>query len=237
MSGKLKLKGHLKHLARWPLYLSVLLIVLNILVYVINIKAGVVVTMGNVLYLVAAITLLFYHRPLMFNDLIAFASQYEFLEKKVLEELALPYAVMDMQGRMIWCNKVFAQLTGKDQFYRKNINTIFPDITPDKLPVPEEKAHGQEHQEVQQALHQHLPVSQLREPHQRIQNGDAPHPVAAEQDDEQRYEVGDAQQHQHPPTDPFFQKQIDDGGTANDGQEQEQGGRDDTQQPGREEQR
>ena len=55
MSGKLKLKGHLKHLARWPLYLSVLLIVLNILVYVINIKAGVVVTMGNVLYLVAAI--------------------------------------------------------------------------------------------------------------------------------------------------------------------------------------
>mgnify|MGYP000435283375 CR=1 FL=1 len=77
--------------------------------------------------------------PQMFNDLVAFASQYEFLEKRVLEELALPYAIMDMQGRMIWCNKVFAQLTGKDQFYRKNINTIFPDITPDKLPVPEEK--------------------------------------------------------------------------------------------------
>ena len=134
MSGKLKLKGHLKHLARWPLYLSVLLIALNILVYVINIKAGVVVTMGNVLYLVAAITLLFYHRPLMFNDLIAFASQYEFLEKRVLEELALPYAVMDMQGRMIWSNRMFAQLTGKDSFYRKNVSTIFPDITADKLP-------------------------------------------------------------------------------------------------------
>ena len=134
MSGKLKLKGHLKHLARWPLYLSVLLIVLNILVYVINIKAGVVVTMGNVLYLVAAITLLFYHRPLMFYDLIAFASQYEFLEKKVLEELALPYAVMDMQGRMIWSNRMFSQLTGKDPFYRKNVSTIFPDITANKLP-------------------------------------------------------------------------------------------------------
>ena len=137
MSGKLKLKGHLKHLARWPLYLSVLLIVLNILVYVINIKAGVVVTMGNVLYLVAAIALLFYHRPLMFNDLIAFASQYEFLEKKVLEELALPYAVMDMQGRMIWSNRMFSQLTGKDSFYRKNVCTIFPDITADKRDMME----------------------------------------------------------------------------------------------------
>ena len=139
MSGKLKLKGHLKHLARWPLYLSVLLIALNFLVYVINIKAGVVVTMGIVLYLGTAIGLLFYHRPLMFNDLIAFASQYEFLEKRVLEELALPYAVMDMQGRMIWSNKVFAEITGRDQFYRKNVSTIFPDITADKLPVGSEK--------------------------------------------------------------------------------------------------
>ena len=134
MSGKLKLKGHLKHLARWPLYLSVLLIALNVLVYVISIKAGIVVTMGNILYVGAAIGLLFYHRPLMFNDLIAFASQYEFLEKRVLEELALPYAVMDMQGRMIWSNRMFAQLTGKDSFYRKNVSTIFPDITADKLP-------------------------------------------------------------------------------------------------------
>lgn len=139
MSGKLKLKGHLKHLARWPLYLSVLLIALNFLVYVINIKAGVVVTMGIVLYLGTAIGLLFYHRPLMFNDLIAFVSQYEFLEKRVLEELALPYAVMDMQGRMIWSNKVFAEITGRDQFYRKNVSTIFPDITADKLPVGSEK--------------------------------------------------------------------------------------------------
>ena len=116
MSGKLKLKGHLKHLARWPLYLSVLLIALNVLVYVISIKAGIVVTMGIILYVGAAIGLLFYHRPLMFNDLIAFASQYEFLEKRVLEEFALPYAVMDMQGRMIWSNKVFSQITGRDQF-------------------------------------------------------------------------------------------------------------------------
>ena len=70
----------------------------------------------------------------MFNDLIAFASQYEFLEKRVLEELALPYAVMDMQGRMIWSNRMFARLTGKDSFYHKNVSTLFPDITADKLP-------------------------------------------------------------------------------------------------------
>ena len=135
MDGKFKLKGHLKHLTRWPLYLTALLIILNIVVYAIDVKAGVVVTVGALIYLACAVGIFCYHRPQMFNDLVAFASQYEFLEKRVLEELALPYAIMDMQGRMIWCNKVFAQLTGKDQFYRKNINTIFPDITPDKLPL------------------------------------------------------------------------------------------------------
>ena len=138
MSGKLKLKGHLKHLVRWPLYLSILLIALNIVVYVVSIKAGILVTLGIIFYVGIAVFLLIYQRPRMFNDLIAFASQYEFLEKRVLEELALPYAIMDMQGRMIWSNKMFAQLTGKDQFYQKNVSTIFPDITTNKLPVSEE---------------------------------------------------------------------------------------------------
>ena len=51
----------------------------------------------------------------------------------------MPYAIMDMNGRMIWSNKVFAELTGKDQFYKKNISTIFPDVTADKLPVADKR--------------------------------------------------------------------------------------------------
>lgn len=77
--------------------------------------------------------------PLILNDLIAFANQYESLEKRLLDDLALPYAIMDTNGRMIWSNKVFAELTGKEQLYNKHITTIFPEITPDKLPVPEKQ--------------------------------------------------------------------------------------------------
>ena len=139
MNKKFKLRGHLKHLTRWPLYLTVLLIALNVLVYMIDCKAGLVVTLGTLIYAACAVWILLYHRPQMFNDLIAFASQYEVLEKRVLEDLALPYAVMDIEGRMIWSNKEFSELTGKDQYYRKNVNTIFADVTPDKLPVSEEQ--------------------------------------------------------------------------------------------------
>lgn len=125
MNDKLKLKGHMKAFMRWPLILSALLIVLNILVYCVSVKAGLVVSAGVLIYVGIAVVVLRCHRPFIVNELIAFANQYDSLEKRILEELALPYAIMDMNGRMIWSNKVFAELTGKDQFYKKNISTIF----------------------------------------------------------------------------------------------------------------
>ena len=139
MNDKLKLKGHMKAFMRWPLILSALLIVLNILVYCVSVKAGLVVSAGVLIYVGIAVVVLRCHRPFIVNELIAFANQYDSLEKRILEELALPYAIMDMNGRMIWSNKVFAELTGRDQFYKKNISTIFPDVTADKLPVADKK--------------------------------------------------------------------------------------------------
>ena len=139
MSDKLKLKGHMKAFMRWPLILSALLIVLNIWVYFVSVKAGIIVSGGILIYVGCAVIILRCHRPFIVNELIAFANQYDSLEKRILEELALPYAIMDMNGRMIWSNKVFAELTGKDQFYKKNVSTVFPDVTADKLPVADKK--------------------------------------------------------------------------------------------------
>ena len=134
MSNKLKLRGHMKAFMSWPLILCALLVVMNILVYITDVKAGIVVSVGILIYIGIAVVVLRCHKPFVVYDLIAFANQYDTLEKRILEELALPYAIMDMNGRLIWSNKVFAELTGKDQFYRKNISSIFPDVTPDKLP-------------------------------------------------------------------------------------------------------
>ena len=139
MNKKLKFKGSMKQFMRWPLYLTILLIWLDILIFMVSVKAGILATLGIVVYIVAALLLTRFHRPLILNDLIAFANQYESLEKRLLDDLALPYAIMDTNGRMIWSNRVFAELTGKEQLYNKHITTIFPEITPDKLPVPEKQ--------------------------------------------------------------------------------------------------
>ena len=140
MNKKLKFKGSMKRFMRWPLYLTILLVLLNVLIFTVNVKAGLLSLAGLVIYVAAALLLTHYPRPMILNDLIAFANQYESLEKRLLDDLALPYAIMDTNGRMIWSNKVFSQLTGKDQMYNKNINTIFPEITLERIPIPEKQA-------------------------------------------------------------------------------------------------
>ena len=107
-------------------------------VFIVSVKAGILVSVGTVIYIFIAVQLFRYHKPLIINDMIAFANQYDVVEKRMLEELALPYAIMDMEGRMIWSNRIFSEITGRDQFYKKNISTVFQDITPDKLPVADE---------------------------------------------------------------------------------------------------
>ena len=139
MDTKLKLGKPFRRYTRWPLYLSILLIVINVFVYLINVKAGLVVSAGLVMYIAVSAALYFYHKPLILNDVIYFANQYDALERRILEELALPYALLDMKGNMVWSNKLFSDITGRDQFYRKSVTTVFPEITADKLPVPEKK--------------------------------------------------------------------------------------------------
>ena len=70
-------------------------------------------SVGTVIYILSQYSFFRYHRPLIINDMIAFANQYDVVEKRILEELALPYAIMDMEGRMIWSNRIFQRSRGR----------------------------------------------------------------------------------------------------------------------------
>ena len=88
-------------------------------VYFVSVKAGIIVSGGILIYVGCAVIILRCHRPFIVNELIAFANQYDSLEKRILEELALPYAIMDMNGRMIWSKKYLRSLQVKISFIRK----------------------------------------------------------------------------------------------------------------------
>ena len=135
--NRIKLQGQLKKYMSWPIILTSLLVVMNIAVYFASRKAGAIVTMFVAIY-IAIVVLLYYHnRPLVLNELISFAVQYGQVQKNLMREFLIPYALLDAQGRFMWTNDKFTELTGKDKKYRKSVTTIFPEVTLEKLPKGE----------------------------------------------------------------------------------------------------
>lgn len=138
MKDKIELKGQLKSYMRWPLIMTLLLIIMDVMLYMVNLKAGAIATGFTAVYVVAAVLLYFHRRPSILNELISFATQYGQVQKNLMQNFALPYALMDADGKLLWMNDEFLFLTGKEKKYRKFIGNIFQEITPEKLPLPDE---------------------------------------------------------------------------------------------------
>lgn len=138
MNEKIKLKGQLKSYVRWPLIMTVLLIIMNVMLYLVDLKAGAIATAFTAVYVMLAVMLYFHRRPSILNELISFATQYGQVQKNLMKNFVLPYALLDADGRILWMNDEFLFLTGKEKKYHKFIGSIFPEVTSDKLPLPDE---------------------------------------------------------------------------------------------------
>lgn len=133
-NNKIKLNGQLRSYLKWPMVLSILLIAMNVSIYMISKRAGAVMTIFVAVYIAIVVMLYYHNRPVLLNELITFATQYGQVQKSLIRDLAVPYALLDSQGRLLWVNKKFAELTGKEKQYHKSITNIFSQITLDKLP-------------------------------------------------------------------------------------------------------
>jgi c-di-AMP phosphodiesterase-like protein len=100
----------------------------------VNIFAGLILSCFVIFYFAILVSLLIYSRPAIMNELISFATEYGQIQKTLLQELDMPYAILDNRGKIIWYNLCFEKIIHKEQGYKKSIATIFPLITPEKLP-------------------------------------------------------------------------------------------------------
>ncbi len=130
----MKLKGRLKSYTQTSLYLGFLLVAVNLLVYILNISSGLVVTCFTLFYFAVTVSMLLYNKPIIMNELVSFATQYGQIQKVLLRELEIPYAMLDEEGRVIWTNAYFEHVVHQDKGYRRSITGLFPSITKEKLP-------------------------------------------------------------------------------------------------------
>ncbi|MBR4026365.1 MAG: DHH family phosphoesterase [Lachnospiraceae bacterium] len=133
MKNDIKFDGKLGIYLSFPLYLAIFLIVINISLYMYDIKSGIAVSVFLVLYLALALFLYIRGRGDLSNEIIGFATQYSTVQKKLLNDFEVPYALLDNAGKILWVNEQFALLTGVNKKYHKSITTLFPTITKEFL--------------------------------------------------------------------------------------------------------
>lgn len=133
MKNEPKLKGKLKIFFEMPLILGFILALLDVWIYSINLEAGVIMSVFTLLYIIIVVVMMSFIRPGLMMELVSFATEYGQIQKQLLKELELPHALLDETGKLIWANKAFEQVVGKEQAHKKPIFTIFPEISKESV--------------------------------------------------------------------------------------------------------
>ena len=133
----IKFKGRLRSYLCASLYLIPIFVLLGIPFYFTDKNAGICISCFTGVYAVIVIVGYYRIRPLLTNELINFATQYGTVQKKLLNEFEIAYALLDSNGKIWWVNNRFEDMTGKDKTYHKSITSLFPSITKELLQANE----------------------------------------------------------------------------------------------------
>lgn len=138
MKEKVKVKGQLGVYLQWPLILSALLIIANLVIGIINVNAGLAMCIFTLIYILIAFWLYLYRRRRMMGGMIEFSAGYAWIQKQLLSEMHIPYGIADENGRLLWMNKEFLRIVKEEKNSRKNLTMLFPDITKEMISSDDE---------------------------------------------------------------------------------------------------
>lgn len=133
MKNKVKIKGMLRIYLHASLYLGILLAALNLALYVFDYRAGLLISCFVLLYFAITLYLFWSSRAVVTTELVSFATEYGQIQRQLLRELELPYALLDDKGRVIWTNEAFELVTHKPKGYSKPITTLFPELAIERI--------------------------------------------------------------------------------------------------------
>ena len=126
--------GWLSGYFKIPLALGAILILADILILLISPASAAVLTILLIVYFVITGRVYFNHRSLLTRELVRFAEGYSPMERKVLQEMETPFAILDRDGRFVWLNEAFSGTIHKSRGFNKSISSVFPGVRKENLP-------------------------------------------------------------------------------------------------------
>ena len=139
MNSKIKLKGKMLTHLLYPIVLGLMAVCVGVYVYVHNMTAGLIIIGAGAVYVVVALVMYFFHKPVVMHDLINFAVDYAKVQKVLLRDLAIPYGLMDIDGNILWLNKEMEVLFDGRDVKGQNVSGIFAELTVEDFVSSEER--------------------------------------------------------------------------------------------------
>ena len=146
--AQMKYSGKLMRHWYWCVLLTLFLLILTAVVLYVDTFAGCIVGGFTLVLFLSVMFLDLHYRSKVLIELMDFAHKFSGVEKEMLKEMAIPYAMAQPDGKLLWMNDMMAGLTGKNEDYHKNISTVFPQINSAHFPLgSEERSLEIEHDE------------------------------------------------------------------------------------------
>lgn len=126
-------RGKLDHYLKAPLYVIVLFVLGDIVLFFLNLKLALFTVPCILVYALVIWAFYCWNREQLNREIINFATRYGTVQKELLGKLEIPYALLDTNGRFLWRNEAFFQLAGEDADFQKSVTSLFGEINKDRI--------------------------------------------------------------------------------------------------------
>ncbi|MDD6331155.1 MAG: DHH family phosphoesterase [Clostridium sp.] len=133
-SKKVLLKNQIERYLRVPFFLLIPLVLFNGIIYVANLETGICYSILLVVYTLIIVFIYIHNKPNIMSSLIGFAFEQGQVQKELLKDLAIPYALIDFDGKILWANPLFYGIIGTEKPGKRSVTQLFPDITRELFP-------------------------------------------------------------------------------------------------------
>ncbi len=135
----IQLKGQLKLYMQWPAIMSVLLLAMNVWIYKIDHRAGFIMLIFVLIYMLIVGALYFFNQAVILRDLVEFSAQYGVVQNTLLKELSVPYALLMEDGRILWVNDEFNEIFEGEGKVSGSLAKYIPEINRSLFPKKEDQ--------------------------------------------------------------------------------------------------
>ena len=124
MNKKIKIRGKLKRYMQLTVTLGALLTIMTLCQFCVGWKAGSISLGFTLIYWLVTVLVVFHDKPQMMNDLISFATNYSQVQRQLLYDFEIPYALLDESGQFVWANFEFQKAVDNEKLSGKSIYSI-----------------------------------------------------------------------------------------------------------------